>query len=109
MTNREQAPPEGATPLDALAAWVLAYRQAKSRIAELTEIADQAKAHITEAMGESETGTIDGAPVVRWAHVTSKRLDQKALKADHPNIAKAYTKTTESRRFTLTEPPEASP
>ena len=39
---------------------------------------------------------------VRWAPVTTTRIDTKALKNDLPDVATRYSKTTENRRFTIT-------
>jgi len=38
---------------------------------------------------------------VRWTPVTTTRIDTKALKEELPDIATRYSKTTESRRFTI--------
>ena len=38
---------------------------------------------------------------IRWKPVTSRRLDTKALRLELPEIAARYTKTTESKRFTI--------
>lgn len=38
---------------------------------------------------------------IRWKPVTSHRLDIKALRLELPEIAARYTKTTESKRFTI--------
>ena len=39
---------------------------------------------------------------IRWTTYTTSRIDTTALKAELPDIAARYTKTTESRRFTIT-------
>jgi len=39
---------------------------------------------------------------IRWTVVTSTRIDTKALKDELPDVAARYSKTTESRRFTIT-------
>lgn len=44
---------------------------------------------------------LDGNPVARWPEVHSRRIDVERLRADHPDIAEEYTKTTTSRRFTI--------
>ncbi|MDR1002071.1 MAG: hypothetical protein LBL82_02215 [Oscillospiraceae bacterium] len=38
---------------------------------------------------------------IRWTAYTSNRVDTTALKKELPDIAARYTKTTESRRFTV--------
>lgn len=91
------------TPLDALANWIDLYRQATDGIAALEERRKVAREHIEAALGDAETGTVDGRPVVRWTHVTSRRLDQakaKALLTAAGALDDAMTETT-SRRFAL--------
>ena len=38
---------------------------------------------------------------IRWTKVTSNRFDTTAFKKAMPDLAEKYTKTTESRRFTV--------
>jgi hypothetical protein len=81
------------TELDpAGAAWLKAAQAASAEIARLTEIRDRAIEHIQAEMGDSETATIDGRPAVTWAwSQPSKRLDKKALEADHgPEFVARY-------------------
>ncbi len=51
-------------------------------------------------LGNHEKGQIEGH-TVGWKTVSSERLDTTALKAKEPEIAKKYTKITNSRRFTV--------
>ena len=72
-------------------------------IAALEERKKAAREHIEAALGDAETGTIAGVPVVHWTHVTSKRLDQakaKLLLGDR--LDEAMVETT-SRRFVLVD------
>lgn len=90
-------------PLDDLTSWLELYRQATDGIAALEERRKVARERIEAALGDAETGTVDGRPVVRWTHVTSKRLDQtkaKAILTARGLINDAMTETT-SRRFAL--------
>lgn len=87
--------------LDDLANWIDLYRQATDGIAALEERRKVARERIEAALGDAETGTVDGRPVVRWAHVTTRRLDQrraKELLGDR--VDDAMTEVT-SRRFAL--------
>jgi predicted phage-related endonuclease len=89
--------------LDDLSTWLDLYRQATDGIAALEERRKVAREHIEAALGDAETGTVGGRPVVRWTHVTSRRLDQtkaKGLLADYNLLDAAMTETT-SRRFAL--------
>ena len=92
-----------AVPLDDLATWLDLYRQATDGIAALEERRKVARERIEAALGDAETGTVEGRPVVRWTHVTSTRLDQrkaKALLTVRGLLDDAMTETT-SRRFVL--------
>lgn len=65
---------------------------------EITAIEDELKAEMTAQ--STEEMTVDVFKV-RWTTVKSSRLDTTALKKELPEIAERYTKTTESRRFTI--------
>lgn len=43
----------------------------------------------------------DGRTLATWKTVTQRRLDTKALREAHPDIARAFERETESRRFLL--------
>lgn len=89
--------------LDSIASWVALYRDADEAIKVLEDRKRAAREHIEAALGDTETGTVDGRPAVRWTHVTSKRLDQalaKALLKDRDLLEAAMVETT-SRRFVL--------
>lgn len=62
--------------------------------AEAEVIKDQLKAH----MGDSEEIRA-GEYKVTWKHVTSSRLDTKALKAALPEVAGHFTKVITTHRF----------
>lgn len=50
-------------------------------------------------MGDAEIGLVDGKPRFTWkAQKGRESLDQKALKADHPDLFEAYTRTGASFR-----------
>jgi hypothetical protein len=62
------------------AAWLTAARTAAAEIARLSEIRDRALEHVKEALGDHETGTLAGKPVVTWAWSRpARRLDRKKL------------------------------
>lgn len=64
--------------------------------AEIAAAQDEIKAE----MAATNTYTLTGTDYkVTWNEITSTRLDSKALKAELPEIAARYTKTTTSRRF----------
>lgn len=65
---------------------------------EAEKIRQEIKADMKEKQVEELAA---GAYIVRWKTVLSNRLDSKALKAALPEIYKQYSKTSESRRFTV--------
>lgn len=87
------------TAIDAVAPWLNVYRQAAAKKAEAEELMAEARARIEEALGDDEDGTIAGQPVVRWAHVTSRRFDQKAAKALLGDQAETCYVESTSRRL----------
>lgn len=90
--------------LDALANWVIHLKQLKQDRADIDMQIEVAEGHIKDALGEVEVGTINGEPVVRWAHVVSNRFDQKAAKALlTADQVDACTNASVSRRFTIVE------
>jgi len=71
---------------------------AEELAAEITTIEDGIKAEMT-AQGVNEM--LVDIFKVRWTPVTSSRVDTAALKKELPDIAARFTKTTESRRFSI--------
>ena len=76
------------------------YRENKRLIEELEAMNDNIKGDIIAIMGDRET-VIEGSTKVIYKTVTSSKLDSKALKEEHPDIAEAYTKETQYKRFTV--------
>lgn len=74
-------------------------RHVKAEKAKLADIEKAARAVIEEALGDAETGTVDGKPAVRYTFVKSDRLDQKLLKRMFPEAAATCRTVVESRRF----------
>lgn len=66
--------------------------------ANIDALKDVLKAYMTETGKDVLTGTEHKAS---YKAVTSSRIDATALKKEHPDIATAYTRTTESKRFTF--------
>lgn len=84
------------------AAWLEQYKSALFKIKELQEVADVARAHIEQALGDGETGMFLNRPVVRWTRVESKRFDTKRAREILPEqVISALEVLSVSRRFTL--------
>ena len=55
------------------------------------------------AFGDAEEITHQGIRLATWKSQTSNRLDSTRLRAERPDIAAEYTKTTESRVLRLSK------
>lgn len=66
--------------------------------AEITAIEDEIKAEMTARNTEEMTVDIFK---IRWTHVTSSRLDSASFKKAMPELYGQFTKTTQSRRFSI--------
>jgi len=66
--------------------------------AEAESIRDELKAHMQAQNTEELTA---GRYILRWTTVLSNRFDSSAFKKVMPDIYKAYTKQTTSRRFSI--------
>jgi hypothetical protein len=97
----EAAPPPAPVDIDDLAPWVDADRKFSAeidvqelKVAELKEARDQVRAKIQERIGDAHEARINGRPVIRWKpNKAGTYLDQKGLKADHPDLVAQYQKT----------------
>lgn len=67
--------------------------------AEADSIRDELKAHMQAQNTEELTA---GRYILRWTTVLSNRFDSTAFKKVMPDVYKAYTKQTISRRFSIT-------
>lgn len=73
----------------------------KERMSELKDREDALKLTIMAEMQEAETLTDMGDPIATWKAQTAERIDSKALRADHPDIANLYSKTSTTRVLRL--------
>lgn len=65
---------------------------------EITAIEDEIKAEMTAR--DTDELTVD-VYKIRWTKVTSNRFDSTAFKKAMPDLYGQFTKTSESRRFTV--------
>lgn len=75
----------------------------KEQMKALEEREKALKVQIMKAAGDAEALTHGGEKIATWKTQTTDRLDSKALKSDHPDLASLYTKTTQSRVLRLTK------
>lgn len=71
---------------------------AEELAAEITAIEDEIKAEMTARNTEEMTVDIFK---IRWTHVTSSRFDSASFKKAMPELYGQFTKTTQSRRFSI--------
>ncbi len=75
------------------------YRRLQDETTAIIEgLTDKIKQYMTDNQLETLTGNEHKAS---YKTVTSSRIDTTALKKALPDIATAYTKTTETKRFTF--------
>jgi predicted phage-related endonuclease len=85
-----------------IANWVAQYKNAMEKAKEWQEIADVARSHIENALGDAEVGLWQGRPVVRYTTVETSRFDTKKAKELLPSeIVELLQSTTQHRRFTI--------
>lgn len=85
-----------------IANWVLQYRNALEKSKEWQEIADVARSHIENALGEAEVGLWQGRPVVRYSTVETRRFDAKRAQELLPaELVEKLQVTSTHRRFSI--------
>lgn len=74
----------------------------EKQIQDLQEYVDALKNEIKAEMTERSADEIRTDNfIIRWKKVVTNRLDSKSLKKDFPDIYKAFTKQSETKRFTI--------
>ena len=87
---------------DSLDMRIKEYFEILDQIAELQNFAESIKDEVNSAMVESESEEIEGIGWrATWHNTTTCRLDQKALKAQYPDVYSSFIKESMSTRFTL--------
>lgn len=85
--------------INAIMAELAQYKRLQDETAAIIEgLTDQLKEYMTLNQLDTLTGAEHKAT---YKMVTSSRIDTTALKKALPEVATAYTKTTETRRFTF--------
>ncbi len=86
------------------ASWLENYKNALAKIKEWQEVADVARAHIEQSLGDAEVGMYQNRPVVRWSFVETRRFDVKRAKEIlPPQVLDTLEVITNSRRFAIVE------
>lgn len=89
--------------LDEMRAQVEILRWCKQKRAEIKELEDTARSVVQDALGDDDTGTVDGEVAVTWKTSKRRALDQKALAAAHPDLVEEFKTATEVRRFEVVD------
>jgi len=86
--------------LDAGAQFLLdQYNRSKEIIDQQTTVRAMAKQNLEALIGHNEVATNGGKQVITWKEQSANRFDTTRFKADHPQMADAYTNTTSGRVF----------
>lgn len=86
------------------ASWLENYKNALAKIKEWQEVADVARAHIEQSLGDAEVGMYQNRPVVRWSFIETRRFDVKRAKEILPEqVLDTLEVITNSRRFSIVE------
>jgi predicted phage-related endonuclease len=89
---------------DNTAQWLKQYREALAKIKEWEEVADIARSHLENALGDCEEGLHNGQTVVRWTAIESKRFDTKrAREILPPQVIEMLEVVSHSRRFSVVD------
>jgi predicted phage-related endonuclease len=89
---------------DNTAAWLENYKNALAKIKEWQEVADVARAHIEQSLGDAEVGMYQNRPVVRWSFIETRRFDIKRAKEIlPPQVLDTLEVISNSRRFSIVE------
>jgi len=98
------AAPKDRVSLARLGADIDRARVLERKIAALQDELSPIVAKVKAVMGDAQTGTIGRAVVATWATTTRETLAAKDLKAEQPEIARKYTRTTTVRTFRWADP-----
>ena len=89
---------------DNTASWLENYKNALTKIKEWQEVADVARAHIEQSLGDAEVGMYQNRPVVRWSFIETRRFDVKRAKEILPEqVLDTLEVISNSRRFSIVE------
>lgn len=76
------------------------YQEIDSRVKELEKQKTGLANQIKSAMGEHETGEVDGT-VVSWKKITRESLDSKRLRKEQPDVFAEYTSVSSYRKLSI--------
>jgi len=71
----------------------------RDRKTDLIVMEEALKTKLKEKLGKAERLVCGGKTIVSWKSQSSTRIDSKAIRREHPEFYKQYSKTTKTRRF----------
>jgi len=74
-------------------------QEVRARKAGLITQEEYLKTKLKNKLGNAERLVFGGKTLVSWKSQSTNRLDTSAIKREHPEFYKQYTKTTNTRRF----------
>jgi putative phage-type endonuclease len=86
---------------EAIQADVLALKSLKADAKSLEGLIAMREDRIKLYMGDAAILTMNGTPSITWKEQQSKRFDQAAFKADHPDLFEKFTKVAANRVFRI--------
>lgn len=83
---------------------VQTIRVAKAEIAKWKAVQEAAEEKVKAALGDAESGEIDGHTVVKYQTYASSSFDVKKMRAEVPAVIWGpYVRATTPRRFTVAD------
>lgn len=79
------------------------YREAAHAAKQAAARKDAADAAIRALIGPAEALTVLGERVATCKQITTRRLDSKALRAEHPDLAERYTTESSYRKLAISK------
>ena len=76
------------------------YDEACEQLERAREQKQKAENQLKQMLGTNERGTV-GNRVITWRSIVQERLDNKALKVEHPALYQKYVSQTSYRRFSV--------
>lgn len=104
ITAAHPEPTVESVDLTGMAATIDQLRAAKAEQKRQAEVVATMENELRLALGDAEVGLVAGAPAVTWKARRTTRVDVKALRADHPDIADAYEAVSTTRTLLIKEP-----
>ena len=80
------------------------YLEIKTLEEEIKSKKAECENKLKAMLGNSESAVSSTGYIISWKSVQSSKFDSTRLKAEHPEIVKAYTTQSSFRRFSITAP-----